>query len=232
MQPTDDSDSEEEQDGPYQRRASQYHQQQKQLTVPLYPQPSWRTAPQKPHHDLPPRVKSPGEMDMVGGGYGGYEDARYILGQTSPISPSSPISFSPPPIPFSPSLSPPPIPGDGVYRRESQFRNSLEYHHGYPFHHPQPQRHTEAVKAYMYWKDGEFRYEDQLGRRIYPGGGGSGSSTGNGGGNSDFKLDLWPVKEDSMGEGSMGRGGNLSAVVPGGKMTLREQRQRTRGMRR
>lgn len=216
--PTDISESEDEDDDtPFGRRVNQFRRQQR-LTVPLFPPPSWRTTPEKPHHDLPPRVKSPGEMD----GYTSYEDARYILGQTSPTGPSSPVSFSPPPptISFSPPHSPQPQPGDGVYRHESNFRNSQEYN-GHPVHHPQPQRHSETIKAYSYWIDGEIRYEDQWGRRIYP------KDKGNG--NMEFTLDLWPVKEDVMDEDGTG-GGKLA--VPGGRMTLREQRLRARGSRR
>lgn len=234
--PTDHSDSETEDIfGCPKKKSNQYQSQQQVLTAPLFPPPSWRTTniPEKPHHDLPPRVRSPGDLEMIGG-YPTYEDARYILGTTSPSSPSSPISFSPPlisfsppPVTFSPPLSPPPPPGDGVYRRESNYRNSPEYN-SYPFHHPQPQRHSQAIKEYAYWKDGEILYEDQWGRRIYPGG----TNTNSGGKNDgDFKLDLWPVKEEVMGEEGVGTGGGKVAAVPGGKMTLREQRFRARGRR-
>lgn len=216
---TDISEPEpEDEDTPFGPLVKQYRQQQL-LTAPLFPSPSWRTNPEKrARHDGPPRVKSLGEMD----GYVGYEDARYTLGQGSPTSPSSPVSFSPPPpaISFSPSLSTPPQPGDGVYRQESNLRNSQEYNN-YPFHHPQPQRHTEAIRAYSYWRDGEIRYEDQWGRRIYP----KGNGDGNAGGKEELRFDLWPVKEDVMGENEMGGG---KAVVPGGSMTLRGQRLRAR----
>lgn len=105
-------------------------------------------------------------------------------------------------------------------------RNSQEYNTGYPFHHPQPQRHTEAIRAYSYWRDGEIRYEDQWGRRIYPKGNEDGNTRGKN--KEEFRFDLWPAKEDVMGENGEGRG---KAVVPGGSMTLREQRLRTRGIR-
>ncbi|KAF8423541.1 hypothetical protein EV426DRAFT_574397 [Tirmania nivea] len=221
--PTDVSESEtEDEDTSIRPRVKHYRR--KQLTVPLCPLPSWRAnLENKAHHDGPPRVKSPGEMD----GYVGYEDARYTLGQTFPTSPSSLVSFSPPPaISFSPPLSPLPRPGDGVNRQESNLWNSQEYSNSYLFHHPQPQRHTEAIRAYSYWIDGEIRYEDQWGRRIYPKDNGTGNAAGK---NKEFRFNLWPVKEDIMGENGMGGG---KAVMPGGGMTLREQRLKARGVKR
>lgn len=225
---TDISESEtEDEDTQFGPPLKQYRRQQL-LTVPIFPPSSWRTNPEKmPYHDGPPRVKSPGEMD----GYAGYEDARYTLGQSSPTSPSSPVSFStsPPTISFSPPLSPLPQPSGGVYRRESNLRNSQDYKNSYPFHHPQPQRHTEAIRAYSYWRDGEIRYEDQWGRRIYPKGNWDSKEGAKNKQEEGFRFDLWPPKEDVMGETGMGGG---KVVVPGGNITLREQRLRARGIRR
>lgn len=72
-----------------------------------------------------------------------------------------------------------------------------------------------------------MRYEDQWGRRIYPKGNGGGSTGGKS--KEEFRFNLWPVKEDAMGENAIGGG---QAAVPGGSMTLREQRLRVRGNRR
>ena len=105
-------------------------------------------------------------------------------------------------------------------------RNSQEYSNSYSFHHPQPQRQTEAIRAYSYWRDGEIRYEDQWGRRIYPRSNGDGNTGGKN--KEEFRFDLWPAKDD-MDENGTGGG---KAVAPGGLMTLREQRLRARGMRR
>ncbi|RPB22210.1 hypothetical protein L211DRAFT_340197 [Terfezia boudieri ATCC MYA-4762] len=104
-----------------------------------------------------------------------------------------------------------------------------DYKNSYPFHHPQPQRHTEAIRAYSYWRDGEIRYEDQWGRRIYPKGNWDSKEGAKNKQEEGFRFDLWPPKEDVMGETGMGGG---KVVVPGGNITLREQRLRARGIRR
>jgi len=72
-----------------------------------------------------------------------------------------------------------------------------------------------------------MRYEDQWGRRIYPRNNSDGSTGGKN--NGKLKFDLWPVKGDSMGENGMGGG---DAADPGGRVTLREERSRMRGIRR
>lgn len=126
-------------------------------------------------------------------GYVGYEDARYVLGQTSPKDPS----------PYSPPLV------GGVYREQSNVRGSHAYNKSY-----QPQPKPALGNVYSYWRDGEIRYEDQWGRRIYPEVNGT---------DSGFRLDLWPVKEDAVEDT-----GGARLAIPGGRPTLREQRPRAR----
>lgn len=213
---TDTSDLEDDGNSPfgsYKKRTKKYHHDQF-LTVPS---PSWRINTKTPH-DIPPRVKSPGSPDITSAGeYGSYEDSRFILGQTSPRSPASPTNS--PPLGFSP-------PRDRVYRKESNLRSSPEYITS-SFYHPQPQRQNQAVKVYSYWWDGEIRYEDQWGTRVYPRENGSSSGTSGGdAANNVFTRSVWV---DDMAIEL--QGGKLAAI-PGGRLTYGEQGLRGRGIRR
>ena len=216
---TDTSDLEEDGHnsfGSYKRRTKKYHHDQF-LTVPQFQSPSsWRmdTKNGSPPHDILPRVKSPGQPDITSE-YGGYEDSRFILGQTSP--------------PFTPPISSPPPPGDGVYRVESNLRSTPDYTPS-SLYHPQPQRQNQAVKVYGYWRDGEIRYEDQWGARIYPreNRGGSGTSGGGGMANSGFTQDMWTARDDRATDQQRGK----LAAIPGGRVTYGEHGLRRRGIRR
>ncbi|KAF8466729.1 hypothetical protein BDZ91DRAFT_163512 [Kalaharituber pfeilii] len=197
--PTDTSDSEEEDNifGGFKRRVRQHRQN---LHKPLHPPPLWRISPDSLHKDRIPRVRSPGEMT--------YDDARFIIGHTSSLSPP----------PYSPPYSPSPI--GGVYRAESNVRGSRPYN---VYSYKQPAQ-PAATKIYSFWKDGEWGYEDQWGNRIYPGG--SPPPDGS-------RFNLWPVKEDVNDEvvGGPGNTGSRMAI-PGGRSSLNEQRMAQRNMMR
>lgn len=83
---------------------------------------------------------------------------------------------------------------------------------------------------YSYWWDGEIRYEDQWGTRIYPRENDGGCETSGSGGAADngFTQDKWTVGGD-MATGQQGGG---LAAIPGGGATYREQGLRRRGIRR